>query len=110
MRIAGQQHVQQHADGVNIRCSCRRTEAELFRCGITDGSNQIGVPRFVCMTLLGGVHVEQLNGAVFRQNNVGRFDIPMDNGGRKSMQLTQDAAQLTDDIQRLLFGKCRIII
>ena len=110
MCIAGQQHVQQHADGVNIRCGCRRTEAELLRCGITDGSNQIGVPRFVCMTLLGGIHVEQLNCSIFRQNDVGRLDIPMDNSGRKSMQLAQDMAQLADDIQRLLFGKRRIII
>ena len=86
----GEQHVQQHAEGVHVGCRRNRATRELFRCRVL-GRCRPGVPcqrrgvgrcdavplAFVALDQLGDAEVEQLDVTGDADHDVAGLDIPV---------------------------------
>ena len=82
------------AKGIEICALIRLGVAVLFRCCGGPGTHVASIRVFAILKLAGDAKIDQSHAAAGQENDVLRFDIPVDHGRLLAVQDLQQGAQL----------------
>lgn len=100
-QAAGIEDVHQDPNRVEVALRTALGKAELFRRGIADRAQDMGVVAGVLLQIAGNVKISQ-DQLVTIIKNIFWLDVPVDDGGRLLLQDIQHVQQLADQVMDLV--------